>query len=70
MPHKRSKKRPLTPEEKAYNRSISTERVLVEHVIGKLKIFRILQERYGNRGKRFGLRVNLIAALINYELEN
>lgn len=68
VPHKRSKKKPLTQEQKAYNRSVSSERVLVEHVIRKLKIFRILAERYRNRRKRFGLRVNLIAAIINYEL--
>jgi hypothetical protein len=68
VPHKRSKKKPLTFEQKAYNRSISSERVLVEHVIRKLKIFRILAERYRNRRKRFGLRVNLIAGILNYEL--
>ena len=68
LPHKRSKKRPLTFEQKIYNRSISSDRVLVEHVIRKLKVFRILAERYRNRRKRFGLRVNLIAGIINYEL--
>ena len=68
VPHKRSKKRPLTPEQKAYNRSVCSERVLVEHVLRKLKIFRLLAERYRNRRKRFGLRVNLIAGILNYEL--
>jgi hypothetical protein len=34
----------------------------------RLKIFRILGERYRNRRKRFGLRFNLIAALVNVEL--
>jgi hypothetical protein len=68
LPHKRSKKRPLTFEQKIYNRSISSDRVLVEHVIRKLKVFRILAERYRNRRKRFGLRGNLIAGIINYEL--
>jgi hypothetical protein len=68
LPHKRSKKKPLTPEQTAYNRSVSSERVLGEPVIRKLKVFRILSERYRNRRKRFGLRVNLIAAILNYEL--
>ncbi len=70
VPHKRSKRRPLTKEQKTYNRSISSERVLVEHVIRTLKVFRILAERYRNRRKRFGLRVNLIAAILNYELNH
>jgi len=37
-------------------------------VIGRLKVFRILSERYHNRRKRFGLRFNLIAAIYNLEL--
>ncbi|PSO97285.1 MAG: IS5/IS1182 family transposase, partial [Cyanobacteria bacterium QS_9_48_30] len=38
-------------------------------VITSLKIFRILSSRYRNRRKRFGLRVNLLAGLYNYELK-
>jgi transposase len=68
-PFKKSKHHPLTPEQKAHNRSLSRERILVEHVIRSLKIFRILSERYRNRRKRFGLRFNLIAAIYNGELE-
>jgi len=70
VPYKRRGKQPLTQEQKRYNRSISQERVVVEHAIRKLKIFRILSERYRNRRKRFGLRVNLIAGILNYELQN
>ena len=43
-------------------------RVVAEHVNRRLKIFRILAERYRNRRKRFGLRFNLIAAILNFEL--
>ncbi|WP_347269349.1 MULTISPECIES: hypothetical protein [Cyanophyceae] len=34
-----------------------------------MKIFRILSSRYRNRSQRFGLRVNLIAGIYNYELK-
>jgi len=67
-PVKKSKLHPLTKEQKARNREISRERIFVENVIRKLKIFRILSERYRNRRKRFGLRFNLIAAIYNLEL--
>ena len=67
-PKKRSKKNPLTKTEKQNNRIISSERVMVEHVIRKIKIFRIMGERYRNRRRRFGLRLNLIAAIYNFEL--
>jgi hypothetical protein len=68
IPKKKSKHHPLTPEQKKANRELSQQRIFVEHVIGKLKVFRILSERYRNRRKRFGLRFNLIASLYNFEL--
>lgn len=68
LPKKKTKKKPLTAEEKLYNRVISSERVVNEHAIGFIKRFRVVCERYRNRGKRFGLRFNLIAGICNYEL--
>jgi DDE superfamily endonuclease len=67
-PHRKLPKRELSKEQKAYNRKLASERMTVEHVIAKLKVFRILQERYRNRRRRFGLRLNLIAGIYNYEL--
>jgi hypothetical protein len=68
LPKKKTKKKPLTFEEKARNRGISSERVCNEHAIGFIKRFKILSERYRNRRKRFGLRFNLIAGVCNFEL--
>lgn len=70
MPKKKTKKRLLTSEEKLQNQQLSRERVLNEHVIGSIKRFKIVSDRYRNRRKRFGLRFNLIAAIHNFELEN
>ena len=70
IPAKRSKLHPLTEEQKASNRKLSHERILVENVIRRLKIFRILSERYRNRRQRFSLRFNLIAAIHNLELSS
>lgn len=67
-PKKKSKLHPLTPEQKAAKRKLARQRIFVEHVIRKVKIFRILSERYRNRRKRFGLRFNLIASLYNLDL--
>ena len=68
LPFKRSRKKELTKEQKQHNHTVSSSRVQVEHIIRELKVFRILGERYRNRRKRFGLRVNLIAGIYNYEL--
>jgi hypothetical protein len=67
-PHKKPRKSELTDEQKQSNRELAQRRVVVEHVIRSLKIFRILAERYRNRRKRFSLRFNLIAGLYNFEL--
>ncbi len=68
LPKKRSKKYPLTKADKQNNHRIASERVANEQVIGVLKRFRIIAERYRNRRCRFGLRWNLIAGIYNFEL--
>jgi hypothetical protein len=67
-PFKKSKYHPLTKKEKQKNRSLARKRIMIEHIFRKLKVFRILSERYRNRRKRFSLRFNLIAAIYNREL--
>ena len=67
-PRKKPRKSELTEEQRQSNRELASRRVVVEHVIRSLKIFRILAERYRNRRRRFSLRFNLIAGLYNYEL--
>lgn len=66
-PHKKTKKKPLSPLQKKDNRQLASVRVTIENVIRSLKIFRVLSSRYRNRRKRFGLRVNLIAGIYSYE---
>lgn len=67
-PTKKPQRRKLDKDERQHNRLLAQLRVVAEHVNRKLKIFRILAERYRNRRKRFGLRFKGIAAIINYEL--
>jgi transposase len=67
-PIKKKKNEPLSKEQKEFNRQLARERIVVEHVHRKLNIFRILSSRYRNRRSRFGLRLNLIAGIYNYEL--
>ena len=68
LPKKKTKKAPLTKEDKKNNQALASERVLNENVIGMLKRFKIIADKYRNRRKRFGLRFNLIAAIYNLEL--
>jgi len=67
-PKRKSKHHPLTVDDKKRNRGLAQKRIGCEHIMGCLKVFRILSERYRNRRKRFGLRFNLIAAIHNLEI--
>jgi len=69
-PFKKSKYHALTQREKQRNRGLARKRIVIEHIFRKLKVFRILSERYRNRRKRFALRFNLIAAIYNLELNS
>ncbi|TXL89144.1 transposase, partial [Streptococcus pneumoniae] len=65
---KSSKLKPLIAEDKAYNHALSKERSKVENIFAKVKTFKIFSTTYRNHRKRFGLRMNLIAGIINHEL--
>jgi transposase len=68
IPYKKSKKHPLTDEQKSFNCELSRERIDIENINVKIKTFKIMSERYRNRRKRHLLRMNLICAIINREL--
>jgi len=64
-PYKATKTKPLDAEEKEYNRALSRIRVKVENIIGDLKTFRILSDRYRNKCKRYNVKFNIIAGIVN-----
>ncbi|MBF0806190.1 MULTISPECIES: IS5 family transposase [unclassified Streptococcus] len=66
-PIKSSRYHPLTKGDKSYNRDLSSRRIKVENIFAKFKVFNIFSTTYRNRKKRFGLRMNLIAGIINFE---
>ena len=52
---------------KANNKSIASQRMKIEHVIGRVKTFKIVAEKYRNQRKRLLLRFNLICAIVNFQ---
>ena len=68
LPVKGSKKRPLTARDKKANKKLAKQRVVIEHVIGKIKVFRIMAERYTNRRRKHNLIMKLICGIYNFEL--
>lgn len=67
-PKKKPRGHNLSNADKKKNQELARIRVIGENVNCKLKVFKILSNRYRNRRKRFGLRFNLIAGLYNHEL--
>ncbi len=48
------------------NQYLAKFRILVEHKIGLIKLFKIVAERYRNRRKRYDLRMTLFAGIISF----
>jgi hypothetical protein len=69
-PKKKPKGGELTAEEKIENQRISKERILIENINAKIKVFKIMKYPYRNRRKRHLLRLNLICGIINFEIVN
>jgi len=69
-PKKKPKGGALTALEKAGNRCLARVRILIEHLNAKVKVFKIVANRYRNRRKRFRLRMALICGVINFENKN
>ena len=65
---KKKKGQALSSEAKQVNQQRASQRALNEHIIGRLKRFKIISCRYRNRRRRFTLRFNLIAGIHHFEL--
>lgn len=65
FPYKATKIKPLDEEEKEYNQALLRIRVKVEHILGDLKTFRVLSERYRNKRKRYDIKFSIIAGIVN-----
>lgn len=65
IPIKKKKNKPLTKRQKAYNQALSRMRIKVENVFAQIKTFRILSDRYRNKRKRYNVKFNIIAGIVN-----
>ena len=65
IPHKKPKGGSLTSEQNEENRQLASERIVVEHAIGKMKVFKIVSERFRNPLKSHTSIFKNIAGLYN-----
>ena len=57
----------LSKEDKLENKDKSLKRIPTKYINAKIKAFKIVVMKYRNRRKRFGLRLNLICVLVNFD---
>lgn len=65
LPYKKPKNGELKKDEKEYNKALSRIRVKAENVFAQIKTFKILSDRYRNKRKKYNLKFNIIAGIIN-----
>ncbi len=65
IPYKKTKKRKLTKDERAYNHALSRFRVRVEHTFAKIKSFRMFSERFRYSRATYAAKFSAIAGIIN-----
>ena len=54
---------------KQANQYLAKFRIMVEHKIGLIKLFKIMAHKYRNRRQRYDLRMKLFAGVVNFELD-
>ena len=70
LPVKRKKNQILTEEKKEYNREHSRRRIVVEHAICRIKKYRIMNDTFRNRLRKYDRISDTVAGLVNYRIMN
>lgn len=58
----------LTEEQKLFNKGLASGRVVVEHMISRLKKFRIMGDEFRNRPRQYDRMSNIVCGLINLRI--
>ena len=71
LPIKSSKNKPLSEEAKSSNQILASQRIVIEHVIGGMKRYRVLVNRVRSRSWfGYDTRMEVCAGLWNFYLTN
>lgn len=65
IPHKKSKLKPLTEQQKDENKEQASKRVMIEHINRDCKIFRICSSKYRGKHKNYDKNWRVITAIVN-----
>ncbi len=68
--NKKRNQKELTPEQKEYNKSHSKKRIVVEHAICRIKKYRIMNDVFRNRLRKYDKVSDIVSGLVNYRITN
>jgi hypothetical protein len=60
----------LSAEEMEYNKNHSKKRIVIEHVISRLKKYKILDDVFRNRLRKYNKVSDIVSGLVNYRISN
>ena len=58
----------LLAEQKAFNKALARERVVVEHTNSRVKKFRIFGDEFRNRLKHYNVMTDIVCGLVNFRI--
>ncbi len=71
LPYKKKRnQQDLSQEEKEYNRIHSKKRIVIEHTICRLKKYRIMNDVFRNRLRKYNRISDIVSGLVNYRMIN
>ena len=70
LPFKKEKGCELMVQQKEYNRNHSAKRIVIEHVICRIKKYRIMNDIFRNRLKNYDKVSDIVSGLVNYRMMN
>ncbi|MER5174371.1 MAG: transposase family protein, partial [Candidatus Nitrosocosmicus sp.] len=71
LPYKKKKnQQDLSQEEKEYNKIHSKKRIVIEHTICRLKKYRIMNDVFRNRLRKYNRISDIVSGLVNYRMIN
>jgi hypothetical protein len=70
LPYKKKKNQELSAEEKEYNKIHSKKRMVIEHTICRLKKYRIMNDVFKNKLRKYDRISDIVSGLVNYRMIN
>ena len=70
LPIKKEKGYELTTQEKDYNHNHSAKRIVIEHVICRIKKYKIMSDIFRNKLRKYDRISDIVSGLVNYRIMN